>query len=87
MRVRGRSPSPLTPTWTRKKARDFYDLYFLLRANLLPGKRDVLPLALETVRRSKIDFEQELKEFLPRSQWVIIRGFPATLEREIERFV
>lgn len=73
---------------SRKKARDFYDLYFLLRANLLPpGKRDALPLALETVRGAKIDFEQELKGFLPRSHWAIIRGFPATLEREIERFV
>jgi hypothetical protein len=73
---------------TRKKARDFYDLYFLLRANLLPpGKRDVLPQALETVRMSNMDFERELKEFLPRSQWAILRGFPATLEREIERFV
>jgi predicted nucleotidyltransferase component of viral defense system len=73
---------------SRKKARDFYDLYFLLRANLVPpGKRDVLPQALETVRKSKIDFEQELKEFLPRSHWAIIRGFPAALEREIERFM
>lgn len=73
---------------SRKKARDFYDLYFLLRANLLPpGKRNSLPLALETIRGSTIDFEQELKEFLPRSHWAIIRGFPATLEREIERFV
>jgi predicted nucleotidyltransferase component of viral defense system len=73
---------------SRKKARDFYDLYFLLRANLLPtGKRDTLPLVLETVRKSKIDFERELKEFLPRSQWAIIRSFPETLEREIERFV
>jgi len=73
---------------TREKARDFYDLYFLLRADLLlPGKRAALPMALETVRRSKIDFEQELKEFLPRSQWAILRRFPATLEREIERFV
>lgn len=73
---------------THKKARDFYDLYFVLRANLLPpGKRDILPLALATVRGSKIDFEQELKEFLPKGHWAIIRGFPATLEREIERFV
>ena len=73
---------------SRKKARDFYDLYFLLRANLLPpGQRDALPLALETVRKSKIDFERDLKEFLPRSHWAIIRGFPATLEREIGRFV
>ena len=73
---------------SRKKARDFYDLYFLLRANLLlPGEKSALPQVLETVRNSKIDFERELKEFLPKSHWAIIRGFPATLEREIERFV
>ena len=73
---------------SRKKARDFYDLYFLLRANLLlPGEKDALPQALETVRNSKIDFERELKEFLPKSHWAIIRGFTVTLEREIERFV
>jgi predicted nucleotidyltransferase component of viral defense system len=73
---------------TRQKARDFYDLYFLLRANLLPpGQRGALPAALETVRKSRINFEQELKEFLPKSQWGIIRGFPAVLEREIQRFV
>jgi predicted nucleotidyltransferase component of viral defense system len=73
---------------TRKKARDFYDLYFLLRGNLiLPGERHALPPTLETVRNTKIDFERELKEFLPKSHWAIIRGFPSTLEREIQRFV
>lgn len=72
----------------RKKARDFYDLYFILRANLLsPQEKEVLPQVLETLRKSSIDFEQELKEFLPRSHWAIIRGFPALLEREIERFL
>ncbi len=73
---------------SRKKARDFYDLYFILRANLLPThKKDVLPQTLDMVKKSRIDFEQELKEFLPRSHRAIIRGFPATLEREIERFM
>lgn len=72
----------------RQKARDFYDLYFLLRANLLPpGERDVLPQVLETVKRARIDFEQELKEFLPRNHRAILRGLQATLAREIERFV
>ena len=73
---------------TRQKARDFYDLYFMLRANLVPpGQRGLLPRVLETVRNSKLDFEQELKEFLPKGHWTIIRGFPATLESEIARFV
>lgn len=72
---------------TRKKARDFYDLYFLLRANLLlPGEKGILSQALETVKNTELDFERELKEFLPKSHWAIIRGFPSTLQREIERF-
>ena len=73
---------------SRKKARDFYDLYFILRANLLPAhRRDVLAQVLETTRQSRIDFQRELKEFLPRSHWAIIRDFPAPLEREIARFL
>jgi predicted nucleotidyltransferase component of viral defense system len=73
---------------SRRKARDFYDLYFILRANLLPAqRRDVLSPAVETLRQSRIDFEKELKEFLPKSHWAIIRDFPAILEREIERFL
>lgn len=71
---------------SRRKARDFYDLYFILRANLLPAhKKEVLGQALNTLRQSRIDFEKELKEFLPKSHWAIIRDFPAVLEREIAR--
>ncbi len=73
---------------SRGKARDFYDLYFILRANLLPAdRRAILSQALEKLGRTRIDFEKELKEFLPRSHWAVIRNFPVTLEREIERFL
>src|SRR5581483_5919903 len=73
---------------TRQKARDFYDLYFILRANLLPAKeRRVLPQALKTLQRSHIDFEKELKQFLHKSHWALIRTFQTTLERELERYV
>ena len=73
---------------SRKKARDFYDLYFILRANLLPPKeKAVLAQALKVLKQSRINFEKELKEFLPKSHWAIIRDFPITLEREIERFL
>jgi hypothetical protein len=72
----------------RRKARDFYDLYFILRANLLPPeRRQRLAQVLATLRESRIEYGKELKEFLPRSQWAIVRGFPATLEREIQRFL
>ena len=73
---------------TREKARDFYDLYFILRANLLSAKkRAILRQVLETLKHTTINFEQELKQFLPKSHWAQIRGFPETLEREIERFL
>jgi len=72
----------------RRKARDFYDLYYILRANLLPAqKKDALSKAMETLKQSNINFEKELKEFLPKTHWTIIRDFPAPLEREIERFL
>lgn len=71
----------------RKKPRDFYDLYFILRANLLPAqKKSVLPQTFNALKDSDINFEKELKEFLPRSHWAIIRDFKSTLEREINRF-
>lgn len=71
----------------RKKPRDFYDLYFILRADLLPvEERKVLMEVLKALRGTNIQFEKELKQFLPKSHWMIIRDFPATLEREIKRF-
>lgn len=73
---------------TRKKPRDFYDLYFILRSNLLPvTKKDILPTILKVVRQTNINFETELKQFLPKSHWLIIKNFKQTLEREINRFV
>lgn len=73
---------------SRQKARDFYDLYFILRANLLPAKeRTVLPRTLKTLQQSRIDFEKELKLFLPKSHWGLVRTFQTTLEREIERYM
>lgn len=72
---------------TRKKPRDFYDLYFILRKQLpIADKNTVLPKALDALRVSEINFEVELKEFLPISHWAIIQDFKNSLEREINRF-
>lgn len=73
---------------TRRQPRDFYDLYFLLRANLLsPFQRNELPRALAALHKTKLSFEPELKSFLPRHQWAIIKDLPTALEREIKRFI
>lgn len=70
----------------RKKPRDFYDLYFILRKQLpIPGKKTVLAKALIALRASKINFDVELKQFLPKSHWIIIKDFKQTLKREIAR--
>ncbi len=73
---------------SRKKARDFYDLYFIIRSRLsLPHKKDLFRELLKTLKNSNINFENELKQFLPKSHWEIIRDFKTTLEKEINRFI
>lgn len=73
---------------SRQKARDFYDLYYMLRANLLPTKeKDVLKKVLVVVHKAHIHFENELKLFLPRSHWAVMKHFEDALEQEIVRAI
>lgn len=73
---------------TRAKPRDFYDVYFLIRSGLLSKEeKDVLMKVKKKLEGISIDFEQELKQFLPKSHWPIIRDFRTSLEREIGRFI
>lgn len=73
---------------SRKKARDFYDLYYILRKGLLTP---VLKERLGNIRGSiiadakKVDFKSELGVFLPQDQQDIIRDFPSTLAGELQR--
>lgn len=73
---------------TRKKSRDFYDFYFILRSNLMPAaKKEILPQILNTLKDSEVNFELELRQFLPQSHWRVIKNFKKTLVAEIERFI
>ena len=72
----------------RAKPRDFYDLYFILRKDLLSQKnRHVLKEALARLKAMKSEPLQELKLFLPRDQQAIAKDFRATLERELQRYL
>ena len=71
---------------SRKKPRDFFDLYFMLRADLMPEK-SVLKKILPVIEATKIDFKKELGGFLPQSHQRIIKGFKNTLLSEIKRYV
>jgi len=70
----------------RKKPRDYYDLYYMLRKGMLSTeqKKHLGEITKEIVDSSRqIDFQGELGTFLPASQQSIIRDFPQTLEREL----
>ena len=75
---------------TRGKARDFYDLYFILRSRLAFKEafiqdKQLKAKILKVVKSEKLNFKRELKLFLPVSQHMVIKGFPETLVTEIER--
>ena len=66
----------------RQKARDFYDLYFMLRANLLsPNQKKQLVKVRQLLNKKEINFETELALFLPRSQAMMVRDLKKSLGR------
>lgn len=76
----------LQALFNRQKARDFYDLYYLLRANLVtPDQKKQLQKAKRLLFENKLNFDRELSLFLPKSQALVVRDFRTTLVREIER--
>ena len=72
----------------RKKPRDFYDLYFMLRKGMLEPKqkRKLSHMKGRIIQDArKINFRGELGAFLPANQQAIIRNFSRTLEAELNR--
>ena len=73
---------------TRKKPRDFYDLYLIMRKGFLTAdqKKRLNARREEIMRAAKeVDFVGELSEFLPRDQHAIIRDFRNNLSSELAR--
>lgn len=72
----------------RKKPRDFYDLYFIMRKGMLSfdQKKRLAELKNEIlVNARNINFRGELGAFLPVDQQAIIRDFNHVLETELNR--
>src|SRR3990167_4074905 len=70
----------------RKRPRDFYDLYIIMRKGMLSPeqKRKLAEIKDGVIAEAKqINFKTELGIFLPVDQQGIIRDFSATLEREL----
>lgn len=71
---------------TRQKPRDFFDVYFLLRARLiLPKQKKLLTKVGDLLGKTKINFSQELKQFLPVSLHPLIKDFKKSLSQELQR--
>jgi len=73
---------------TRKKPRDFYDLYFIMRRGMLsPKQKQRLAEVKDRVvlEAKNIDFRGELGAFLPANQQAIIRDFERALVDELNR--
>lgn len=71
---------------SRKKPRDFYDVYFLLRNRMIPVEmRELLHDVLEIVENTELDFRRELDVFLPSDHQSIIGTFRHTLAQELRR--
>lgn len=71
---------------SRQKPRDYYDLYFILRSNLLnSSQKKRIFKAIPLVKSTNIDFRKELKIFLPKSHWAVVGDFKKVLLREIQR--
>jgi predicted nucleotidyltransferase component of viral defense system len=72
----------------RGKARDFYDLYFIMRKGILTVEQKTqLNTKKDDIITSsgKIDFYSELAVFLPQDQQVIVKDFRNNLIKELNR--
>ena len=74
---------------SRKKPRDYYDMYFFLRHPQLHKfvEKTRLKEVLENLEKEKINFKQELSVLLPISHQLILKDFKFNLIKEIKRFL
>lgn len=75
---------------SRAKARDFYDLYFILRNRMsfkenFSKDKALKSKLLKTIEAQQLDMKSELKKFLPAGQHSLLKNFKSTLLAEIER--
>ena len=72
----------------RKKARDFYDLYFIMRKGLLEAnqkKRLAEERGTIESEAEKVDFKSELSVLLPQDQQDVVKSFKQNLINELKR--
>lgn len=72
----------------RHKPRDFYDFFFLLSGNFPQVREAAILKKVQTLlQSSKINFQYELKKFLPASHSMHLRDFKQVLEQKIKSYL
>ena len=74
----------------RKKPRDYYDLYFMMRKGMLSAghKKRLKKIKDKILADARgVNFKAELGVFLPADQQAIIHDFPRALKAELNRQV
>jgi predicted nucleotidyltransferase component of viral defense system len=70
---------------TRGKPRDYFDVYFLLRKGMItPDQKPRLAAVRQRLQMTRMNFQRELAQFLPRSHQAILKNFRQTLEAELK---
>jgi predicted nucleotidyltransferase component of viral defense system len=70
----------------RNKARDYYDIYFILRSNIMKNWTGLdLGKVHQKLLASKINFKKELKPLLPKTHHNLLNDFKGILLRELNR--
>jgi len=71
----------------RKKPRDYFDLYYILRARI--ALEEIFPYKQKIIKDIEVlnnkEIRNELKIFLPQSYWAILKNFKDVLLKELER--
>ena len=73
---------------SRKKPRDYYDLYFMLRSQALNKlvDKDKLKAVYKNLASEGADFKADLGSLLPVSHQMLLKDFKGILKRELEKY-
>lgn len=74
---------------SRKKPRDYYDLYFMLHHSELNKfvDKNKLKIVAKNLETERIDFKRELSVLLPVSHHLILQDLKKILRKEIEKYL
>jgi predicted nucleotidyltransferase component of viral defense system len=81
--------SKIAALFDRKKPRDFYDFYYILRHPELHRyiEKEILIKVKDILNKTQINFRKELSLLLPVSQHLILKDFKSLLIKEIEKSI